>query len=131
MKERVREWIDFARIDLLAIRKLADDENLTTVAAFHAHQCCEKSFKALIEYFEKAVPKIHDLIKLHHDVKEFMHYSPDEDILDDLSRIYIDSRYPSMIGHAPYGKPSLEDIRRYEAFAAELLEHITGITASN
>lgn len=129
MKERVREWIDLAKIDLSAADKLAGDENLTPSAAFHAHQCCEKSFKALIEHLEKPVPKVHDLIRLHQDVMKDMNFSPDEDILDDLSRVYLDSRYPSMIGHAPYGKPTLRDIKRYIAFAAEILEKIVLIVS--
>lgn len=129
MKDRVREWIDLAQIDLLAAVRLSGDENLTTSAAFHAHQCCEKSFKALIEYMMKPVPKIHDLIKLHSDVKEMMNFFPDECILDDLSRIYIDSRYPSMIGQTPYGKPAIEDVLRYIKFSTEIFEQISSLVS--
>ncbi len=124
MREHVQEWIDFARIDLLSAIKLADDDNLTTSAAFHAHQCCEKAFKALIEHCEKPVPKIHDLIKLYSDVKLELDFFPDEDILDDLSRIYIDSRYPSMIGQTPYGKPALQDVKRYINFSSDIIERV-------
>ncbi|HOP28289.1 MAG TPA: HEPN domain-containing protein [Spirochaetota bacterium] len=75
MKERVREWLDYAKMDLLSACKLSEDENLTSSTAFHSHQCCEKSFKALIEYTEKTVPKIHDLVKLYHDVKKYIDFA--------------------------------------------------------
>lgn len=129
MKDRVCEWIDFARIDLLSAIKLSDDENLTIAAAFHAHQCCEKAFKALIEYSEKPVPKIHDLIKLYNDVKHELKFSPDEDILDDLSRVYIDSRYPSMIGQTSYSKPPLNDVKKYIRLSNKVLEQVIKVVA--
>ena len=124
MKQKVREWIEFAEIDLLAARKLADDENLTPAASYHAHQCFEKTFKAILENSEKPVQKIHDLSRLYHEVKEIIPLKCDEDVLDDLSKLYIDSRYPAMTGFAPYGKPPLAEVSRFIDSAARLLEQV-------
>lgn len=124
MKGKVREWIELAGIDLAAAEKLIDDETLTAVASFHAHQCIEKSFKALIENEERLIPKIHDLTRLHYEIKNLMKFSCDEDILDDLSRLYIDSRYPAMTGLTPYGRPSVDDAKLYIKSAGFIFSEI-------
>ena len=113
MKGKVREWIELAGIDIAAAEKLIDDDLPTAVASFHAHQCIEKSFKALIENEERLVPKIHDLTRLHYEIKNIIQSACDEDILDDLSRLYIDSCYPSMTGYTPYGRPSVSEAKVY------------------
>ncbi len=48
----------------------------------------------------------------------------DIDLLDELSRLYIDSRYPALTGLMPYGRPSLEDATRYVAFSSEICNSI-------
>ncbi len=127
MKQKVREWIEFAKIDLLAANRLSDDKNLTPAAAFHAHQCIEKAFKAIMEYSEKPVTKIHDLNRLFNETKNIIQLKIDEDVLDDLSRLYIDSRYPAMTGLTPYGIPPVNDVKRYIDTAAVILEHVQKI----
>ncbi|MFC1826029.1 HEPN domain-containing protein [Thermodesulfobacteriota bacterium] len=49
MKASVKEWIDFAGIDLLAAERLCNDAKLVNVVCFHCQQCVEKSLKALLE----------------------------------------------------------------------------------
>ncbi len=117
MKRKVREWIELAGTDLAAAKKLVDDESLTAIVSFHAHQCIEKSFKAILENDEQLIPKIHDLIRLHHEIDNLTKFIGNqnivEEILDDLSRLYIDSRYPALTGYTPYGRPSVDDAKRY------------------
>lgn len=57
-----KDWINKAFNDLKASKKLVqgDDETLD-IAAYHAHQCVEKSLKALFMYRRETVPKSHDL----------------------------------------------------------------------
>ena len=59
MRERAEEWLEFADVDLRAAGKLGDDEYLSRATAFHAHQCAEKSIKAILELRGERVPKIH------------------------------------------------------------------------
>ena len=47
MRRRAEEWLEYADVDLRSSEKLGDDGNLTRAAAFHAHQCVEKSIKAI------------------------------------------------------------------------------------
>jgi len=111
VKEKVREWIELASVDLAAALKLEDDEYLTPAASFHAHQCIEKAFKAVLELHEQPIRKTHDLALLYLEIKSIISFQCDEDILYDLSRLYIDSRYPALAGHGMYGKPSVNEYR--------------------
>ena len=49
MKEKVKEWLEAARLDCEAALALLDNEELTPIISFHSHQCIEKCFKAIIE----------------------------------------------------------------------------------
>lgn len=42
----------------------------------------------------------------------------DETTLIELSRVYLDSRYPATTEFLPSGKPDLQDIRRYHQAAS-------------
>lgn len=127
MKNKVKEWIELARIDLKAAQTLSGDEYLTSAAAFHAHQCVEKTFKAVIESRDISVPKVHDLPRLYQIVMNLIDFSCGEEILYDLSRIYIDARYPAMTGLMPYGRPEISDAVGYLRFAEEVFSTILQI----
>ena len=46
-------------IDLKVIQEIIDNESLTSMTAFHSQQSIEKSLKAILEYNNQDVPKIH------------------------------------------------------------------------
>ena len=48
MKKQATEWIKFAKTDLQATMAIINEDNLSTIAAFHTQQCIEKSLKALL-----------------------------------------------------------------------------------
>ncbi len=54
-KDAAQHWIDSAGADLRSIEHMIDDEFLTHIVAFHAQQCVEKCFKALLEYHSKGI----------------------------------------------------------------------------
>lgn len=112
-----REWLARAKEDLETVEKLLDDEGLTNIAAFHAQQCIEKCFKAVIEAAGKSVPRIHDLVRLSAIVSEIAEMPADETALIELSTVYLDSRFPVTTGFLPAGKPDLQDVRRYHQAA--------------
>lgn len=114
------EWLVRAGEDLATVEKLLDDEGLTNIAAFHAQQCIEKCFKAVIEAAGKPVPRIHDLVRLSALVAEIREIPADETILIELSTVYLDSRYPASTGFLPSGKPDLQDVRRFHQAAVEI-----------
>ncbi len=49
MKKITNDWLNSAESDLLLIQSIMYQESLTHLAAFHAQQAIEKSFKAVIE----------------------------------------------------------------------------------
>ncbi|BCD62061.1 hypothetical protein NitYY0826_C0930 [Nitratiruptor sp. YY08-26] len=114
------EWIKASYDDLKVISKIIDSPDLTHMIAFHAQQSIEKSFKALMEYKNIRVPKQHDLIKLKEAVSNDIF--ADDDLLDTLNQLYIDSRYPGDMGLLPYGKPTLEDAKEFYKFANDIFE---------
>jgi len=117
-----KEWLESAKLDLESIKYIIEVEYLTSIVAFHAQQSIEKSFKAIIVYQNKKVPKQHDLLRLKHLID--IDIDIDEDILDTLNMLYIDSRYPSDLGLLPYGKPTIEDAKIFYNLALTVFSKI-------
>jgi HEPN domain-containing protein len=44
-----------------------------------------------------------------------------------LNKLYIESRYPSSFGLLPYGKPTLEDAKKFYEFANEVFDKVCEI----
>jgi HEPN domain-containing protein len=118
MTGSAKAWLERAKEDLATVEKLKDDEGLTNIAAFHAQQCVEKCFKAVLEAANKPVPRIHDLVRLAALVAEIDQVQVDETDLIELSTVYLNSRYPVTTGYLPSGKPDLDDIQRFHHIAA-------------
>jgi HEPN domain-containing protein len=64
MRRMTEEWLSSARDDLDTIRAIENNPRLTNVAAFHAQQCVEKCYKAILEEHEIDIPNIHNLVTL-------------------------------------------------------------------
>ena len=130
MKKGAKVWLDFADRDLQAARLLVDREYVSNVVLFHAQQCVEKCLKALLEENGVLVPHIHSVVKLNSLVMEEAGTSLnlDEDELDLVDAVYIDTRYPSGLGLLPSGFPTREDAREILGIAErvynETSEHL-------
>ncbi len=121
-----REWLKAANQDLLAIKVMVADENLTAVVAFHAQQCIEKSFKAILELREQKVVKLHSLVRLSELVSEDVSIE-DYSTLLQLNELYIESRYLAEMGLLPSGKPTLTESRNFQKSAEKIYLLITDI----
>jgi len=119
----VKGWLIASRDDLLTIKNIISNTTLTHIVAFHSQQSIEKSLKALIESKSQKVPKQHDLLKLKELLRNEIHIDND-DLLDTLNQLYIDSRYPGDMGLLPYGKPTIEDAKEFYEFAKEIFDTI-------
>ena len=113
MKAVTVDWIELAKRDFSAAKKLVDDEYLSNVCLFHCQQTIEKLFKAILEEHKIKIPKIHSVTTLFEKLPtEFKSISTiDQDELGLLDDIYIDSRYPGEIGLMPNGFPSKSDAK--------------------
>ena len=114
MKKRAKEWIKYSKLDLDSALKLLANPELTQSAAFHCQQSIEKSLKAIIEEKIRKVPRTHDLIKLNGLIEECgIKLSINEDVLDQVNDVYIETRYPSDLGLIPEGIPKVETIKYF------------------
>lgn len=113
MKQSTREWLNSAGDDLITIENLLGNPVLTNVVAFHAQQPIEKSLKAIIEENGIVFIKTHNLQSLFLKIEEILPFSVNENIISELDRLYLDSRYPGDIGLMPYGKPTPEEAEIY------------------
>ncbi len=129
-REIAIEWLKAANDDLMLIESILDKEELTYLAAFHSQQSVEKSMKAILEFYDKDVPKKHDLLLLKKLIgklpinEELCAIMENEDILDALNSIYIDARYPGALGLLPNGKPDMKDVRQFYEFANKLWQRV-------
>ncbi len=124
MKKATAEWLKSAEMDLDNIAQIIDLEHLTPVAAFHAQQCVEKCFKAVLEEHLKKVPKDHSTLRLYGLVKELTSVTVDISVLTDLDDLYIEARYPGELGLLPAGKPTLADVREFFEVARSIYDQI-------
>jgi HEPN domain-containing protein len=124
MKFITGEWLKSADDDLNTIKAIIDDESLTHIVAFHSQQCIEKSFKAMVDEFELASQKIHNLITLNETISSIYQFDFDEDKLGLLNKLYLDSRYPGDLGLLPNGKPSTEVAKGLQELAKEIYKRI-------
>jgi len=122
MKKRTEAWLDAAKEDIVVVESIKSSELATGASSFHAQQCVEKSLKAVLEEYSVKVPRIHDLEKLFQAADQFLKIEFDEDIVDKLNSVYIESRYPGAFGFLPQGKPTLKDVNEFYEFAMHIFE---------
>ena len=122
MKAITREWLKYSESDLKAAAKLLEEKSLTNIVVFHSQQAVEKCFKAILEENNQKVPKTHSLLSLYRKILPFIDFSLEEERLEKLEDIYIDSRYPSELGLLPTGTPSYEEAVSFYEFAKEIYE---------
>ncbi len=122
-KDLALEWLKASYSDIIVLDSIVGNEVITHMTAFHAQQSVEKSLKAILEYHEAVVPKKHDILMIKDKVSGFITIN-NEDILEDLNSLYIESRYPGDIGLLPHGKPTLDDARGFYEFAKSIFYRV-------
>jgi HEPN domain-containing protein len=109
MKATTLQWLELAQADLRSCENNLHDDFVTNIVAFHSQQAVEKAFKALLEEQGIAIPKVHNLTRLHSLSEQFLAESIDLSELDALDDVYTSSRYPVEIGIMAGGKPTLAE----------------------
>ena len=118
------EWLKAAEDDLTVLQSIGDNPEITNMSAFHAQQAVEKSIKAYLEAKDLKIPKTHKIQTLI-DLSG-LDFGDDE-LIQLLDMLYIDSRYPGDLGLMPYGKPTLEDAKVLCDFAVRIYTEIKTI----
>ena len=127
MKTSTKQWLEFAKADLLNCNRILDDDFLTAIVAFHSQQAVEKCFKALITEKNLVIPRIHSLVRLHNIIEIFLVQPFDIIILLSLDSFYTSSRYPSEIGMIPTGKPTKQEAKEFYESAKEIFDVISNL----
>ncbi|MFP4461736.1 MAG: HEPN domain-containing protein [Thermotogota bacterium] len=127
MGELYKDWLKAAKDDLDAASLLLKHDNLTNIIAFHSQQAVEKSLKAVLEFNDEKPPKKHDLISIYKKASNFID-NIDENILDTLNLLYIESRYPTDLGLLPNGKPDKEEAEEFFVFAKTIYSKVLKLT---
>lgn len=118
-KKIAQSWLEASYSDLLVIEEIVHNDYLTHMVAFHSQQSIEKSIKAILELQGFDIPKKHDLIQLCYLVSDFTLESND-DLLEELNELYIESRYPGSLGLLPNGKPSMNRANEFFQLAQNI-----------
>jgi HEPN domain-containing protein len=113
MKQSTKNWLKAADDDLLAIENLITREELTNIVAFHAQQSIEKTFKAVLEEFNIPLIRTHNLETLYLRISTKISVEINENIIAELDKLYLDSRYPGDLGILPTGKPTKNEAAVY------------------
>lgn len=130
MKPITQEWLNRARDDLDVVEEIIEIAHLTNIAAFHCQQAIEKSFKAILEEHDEVVPRIHNLVTLYNLVKDKLNFTSDELALKEIGDIYLEARYPGELGLLPYGKPAVEDAKRFYSTAKTVYNNVNNLLVS-
>ncbi|MCD6172184.1 MAG: HEPN domain-containing protein [Sulfurimonas sp.] len=56
-------------------------------------------------------------------VEKYIHID-NEDLLEDLNALYIDSRYPGDMGLLPSGKPTQQEAKEFYDFAKQIFNEV-------
>ena len=125
MKSITSDWMAAVRDDLELIQEIIHNETLTNLVAFHSQQAIEKSFKAILEEYDGNVPRMHNLETLLPKVNRYVVFIDAEiELLEDLDKLYIDSRYPGDFGLLPNGKPTVGEAKKFYKLALLIHEAV-------
>lgn len=129
MKDKAKAWLKFAEMDKITAEKILEEDGLSNIVLFHSQQTVEKTLKAVLEEMELDVPKTHGLKKLYFLLPENIRNSLkiEQESLNLLDEIYIDSRYPSDLGLLPSGIATKEEARQIYEKATNIYEAILKI----
>ena len=122
-----KEWLKASNYDLEVIREILENRHLTHMSAFHAQQSLEKSLKAILEFHNQKVPKIHNIKKLLNLTKEYISFDTNIDTIIQIDTLYIESRYPGDMGLLPYGQPTIDDAKEFYKFANDIFDKVCNI----
>jgi HEPN domain-containing protein len=124
MKAITREWLERAGDDLTAAELLLTHPDLTNMVAFHSQQTVEKALKSILEESDVAPIRTHSLTRLYCLIEAIVSIPADQDMLDRLDAVYIESRYPGEMGLLPHGKPSQAEANGFYNFALNFYKQV-------
>ncbi|MBI2582551.1 HEPN domain-containing protein [Candidatus Woesearchaeota archaeon] len=117
MRKETKNWWEQAKEDLKAA-KINYDNKVYYVASFLSQQAAEKALKALLLELEQKIPKVHDLVFL---AKKSQAPQGLIDQCDELTWVYIETRYPDFSGENPHHQFTKDTAKEHLSIAEEIL----------
>lgn len=114
------EWLNRADDDLGVIKEIIDNINLTNMVAFDAQQAAEKILKAIMKLVLSKPTSLNFCLK---KIKIHIPFDIDLAFIKRLDEVYTETRYPADLGLLPYGKPKVEEVKKFYNFAEELFKN--------
>jgi len=124
LKLTQNEWMEFAKKDYHAAKRLLDDEYLANIVLFHCQQCIEKLFKGILEQHGIDIPKIHNTKKLYSMASEHTPIKIELEDLEFIDSVYIESRYPATLGLLPSGQPTKKESQKAFTIVEQILKEL-------
>lgn len=114
-------WLRYALDDLHSAEALLN-KGIYNMVCFHSQQVVEKLFKAIIASYAQVIPRTHNLLRLHKICEDLCDdkLDIDDESLQFLNDIYIDSRYPADFGILPAGQPDKNDALKAYDYAKRI-----------
>jgi len=115
MDEDYKEWLKRAKSNLKIAKIFKDKEILYEDLCFEAHQCAEKSLKALLVFYNLEIPKTHSFSVLIAKLEKYLKIPKAIREVGELTDYAVQTRYPGA-----YAKIIEEEYTR----AVELAERV-------
>lgn len=101
LRDRVGQWLNWANDDLALARSALSDPNVVRRGACTwAHQCAEKSLKAMLVALDIDPPRTHNLLRLEQLTPPQLRTALVGIDLEGLTRWEIEGRYPEDLAEA-------------------------------
>lgn len=124
IRSEVRNWLIEAEADLRRCKRCLE-VNDYALSCYLAQQSIEKGLKALIMQLKHEIPRTHDLVKLHNEVKGTIALSADELAeLSVVSQYYVTARYPNAGVETPSLSFTEVQARRAYELARKICEFV-------
>ena len=117
-----RQWLAFARSDLILARREAEPGVLLESLCFHAQQSAEKSLKAVLTHLGISFPRTHNLTVLIESLPSECPRPPETERVKELSVYAVTARYPE-----GWGEVSEDDYREAVDLATAMVAWAEGI----
>ena len=99
-KDKALEWIKFARNDMGIAAHLNETYRPlpTNTICWLCQQSIEKSYKAILAYYDEKIPKTHDIKRIQNSTTEYEpNVNIDSKIADKITEFAVESRYPDNV----------------------------------
>ncbi len=118
MKEEVKRWIEQSKADVKSAKNCFKSKDYY-LCAFMCQQSVEKVMKALYLQKYKKLRKIHDLTFF---AKELNYPEDIIRLCEQLTKVYVETRYPDLGGKIPAKKFTKDDAKKFLNIASKILK---------